>query len=236
MSLALNEGERVAVVGPEGAGKAQLLRLIDGQLRGWTGRAMVLARPLRPDRPPARRELCETGHVGRELALLLEVTVRQNVLNGRLGHAPVLGSLLGRFTLADRFRAEAAMAEARVAELAGERVGELAPGMQQRVALARCLAQDPRLILIDARAFGREPVRAEALVRLSAECARRRAATLIFASAEPAIALRYADRIVAMQAGRVVLTGTPEALGPGELARLYRGQIEIGQPRLRLVV
>jgi len=235
VDLVLRRGERIALIGPSGAGKSTLLTLIDGRLRGWRGAAVVLGHPLDLRRRPPRRLRAEVGFVFQEFALVEQASVRQNVLNGRLGRTPPLASLFGRFRASDHAAAEAAMADAGILELAAKRVDRLSGGQRQRVAIARCLAQEPRLILADEPISNLDPVRAKSVLELLSEAARRHEATLVFSSHQPAVALRYADRVVAMRDGRVAYDGPPSGLDRERLAALYADSPEAASGALRLV-
>lgn len=224
VDLAVERGEAVALVGPSGAGKSTLLTLLDGRLRGWQGAASVLGRALRPDRPPDRARRAEVGFVFQEFALVERASVWRNVLNGRLGRTNPLASLVGRFTAADEAAAEAALHDTGIAELRDRRVDRLSGGQRQRVAIARCLAHEPQLILADEPVSNLDPLRSERILRLLAETARRRGATLIFSSHQPDLAGLVADRIVAMRQGSIVFDGPPERLTATQLGDIYRDE------------
>jgi phosphonate transport system ATP-binding protein len=222
VDLAVERGEVVALVGPSGAGKSTLLTLLDGRLRGWQGAASVLGRALRHDRPPDRARRAEVGFVFQEFALVERASVRRNVMNGRLGRTDPLASLFGRFTAADESAADAALNDTGIAEFRDRRVDQISGGQRQRVAIARCLAQEPQLILADEPVSNLDPMRSERILRLLADTARRRGATLIFSSHQPDLAGLVADRIVAMRHGRVVFDGPPTRLTATELRAIYR--------------
>ena len=222
VDFAVERGEVVALVGPSGAGKSTLLTLLDGRLRGWQGAASVLGRALRPDRPPDRARRAEVGFVFQEFALIERSSVWRNALNGRLGRTDPLASLFGRFSAADEAAAHAAMRDTGIAEFRDRRVDQLSGGQRQRVAIARCLAQEPQLILADEPVSNLDPVRSEQILRLLAETARSRKATLIFSSHQPELAALVADRVVAMRDGRVVFDGPPGRLTATELRAIYR--------------
>jgi len=220
-ALRVAAGETVALIGSSGAGKSTLLRLLDGRLRGFTGKARVLGQPIDPARPPPREERRQTGFVFQEFALVEQEDVRRNVLNGRLGRANPWASLLGRFSAADEEAVERAMADVGIAGMAEKRVDRLSGGQRQRVAIARCLAQEPALLLADEPVSNLDPVTAEAILDLLRDCAARRGATLIVSSHQPRLIGRYVGRFIAMDQGRVVFDGPPEALRDDTLAGIY---------------
>ena len=219
--LAVERGEVAALIGPSGAGKSTLLSLLDGRLRGWAGAAAVLGQSLDPLQAPDRAHRADIGFVFQDFALVDRATVWQNVLNGRLGRVGVLASLLGRFSEADRAAAEAAIRDTHIADLRDKRADRLSGGQRQRVAIARCLAQEPEVILADEPVSNLDPVRAEGTLRLLAETARKRNATLLFTSHQPELASLVADRLVALKNGSIVFDGKSDQLTPVVLANIY---------------
>ncbi|MFN3261288.1 MAG: phosphonate ABC transporter ATP-binding protein [Pikeienuella sp.] len=221
IDLSIAAGEVVALVGPSGAGKSTLLTLLDGRLRGWTGCATTLGRALYPDRPPPRAARAETGFVFQSFALVERATTRRNVLNGRLGRMPLLPSLMGRARPEDDAAVSAALRDVGLLDAAVTRVDRLSGGQRQRVALARCLAQEPRLILADEPVASLDPRRAREALRLLADLAISRGATLIFSSHQPALALEVATRAVALRDGRIAFDGPARELTETALEDVY---------------
>jgi len=234
INLSFREGEPVSLIGPSGAGKSTLLSLLDGRLRGWEGAAVVLDRSLNPQRSPARELRADVGFVFQEFALVERATAYQNVLNGRLGRISTIASLLNRFSQQDHRAAEAALRDAKIENLADKPVEQLSGGQRQRVAIARCLAQEPSLILADEPVSNLDPTQAAQVLQIIAESAERRSATLIFSSHQPALARRFSNRIIALQAGQVTFDGAPEQLNAAQIARIYNARSD-KQAKLRLV-
>lgn len=222
VSLAVAPAECVALLGPSGAGKTTLLTLLDGRLRGWSGRVSVLGAPLDPDRPPPRARRPDTGFVFQEFALVERASVLRNVLNGRLGRMPPWRAVLGTPRRTDMETARAALADCGIADLAERRVDSLSGGQRQRVAIARCLAQEPRLILADEPVSNLDPARAADILALLTGAARSRGATVIFSSHQPELARRFAQRVVGMRHGRIAFDVEVDALSETATAELYR--------------
>jgi phosphonate transport system ATP-binding protein len=220
-ALRIEAGQCVALIGTSGAGKSTLLRLLDGRLRGWSGEVNVLGHALDPVAPPPRRWRSKTGFVFQEFALVEQASVRQNVLNGRLGRTDPLWSLLGRFTDEDEEAAWRAMRDVGLEEVAERRADRLSGGQRQRVAIARCLAQDPGLILADEPVSNLDPVTSETVLGLLRDCAARRGAALIISSHQPRLAARFVGRFVALDHGRIVFDGAPDALGDEQFSGIY---------------
>ncbi len=235
VSLSVQAGEIVALLGPSGAGKTTFLTLLDGRLRDWRGRVSVLGAPLDPDRPPPRARRPDTGYVFQEFALVERSTVLRNVLNGRLGRMSPLRAVLGSSTAHDRRVARDALADCGIADLAHRRVDSLSGGQRQRVAIARCLAQEPQLILADEPVSSLDPTRAAEILALLTEAARARGATVLFSSHQPDLARRFAQRIVGLRAGRIAFDVPTSELSEAATADLYRDAAQMPEIGLRAV-
>jgi phosphonate transport system ATP-binding protein len=222
VSLTAPAGERIALLGPSGAGKTTLMTLLDGRLRGWRGRASVLGAPLDPDHPPPRARRPDTGFVYQEFALVERSSVLRNVLNGRLGRMSRLRAALWTPAIRDFELARAALADCGIEDLAERRVDSLSGGQRQRVAIARCLAQEPRLILADEPVSNLDPARATEILTLLTGAARARGATVIFSSHQPDLARRFADRIIGMRDGQIAFDVAVNDLSEPAIAELYR--------------
>ena len=233
IDLIVASGEVLALIGPSGAGKSTLLSLLDGQLLGWDGAAIVLGNSLSSSHAPKRGSCADVGFIFQDLALIDRATARQNVLNGRLGRATGLASLIGRFSRDDEEAADAALRDAGVAELANRRVDQLSGGQRQRVAIARCLAQEPKLILADEPVSSLDPTRADAILELITSLAVKRKASVIFTSHQPDLAIRFSDRVVGLQDGRVSLDERSASVSQKQFEALYAQ--EKTAERLRLV-
>jgi zinc transport system ATP-binding protein len=140
VSLTVLDGEFLGIVGPNAGGKSTLLKLILGLLSAQTGVVRVLGK--RPDE--ASRAI---GYVPQYPSFPRDfpISVEQAVLLGRLGMRP----LWGRYNKADREMARHAMAEVEVGDLARRQIGSLSGGQLQRVLLARALACEPRILILD---------------------------------------------------------------------------------------
>ncbi|MGF1547007.1 MAG: metal ABC transporter ATP-binding protein [Thiotrichales bacterium] len=140
INLAVNAGEFLGIVGPNASGKSTLLKLLLGLLQPASGSVRIDG-----GAPRERRALL--GYVPQYPAFSRDfpITVEQTVLLGRLG----TGAWWGGYRAADRAVARAAMQQAEVEELAGRRLATLSGGQLQRVLLARALASEPRVLILD---------------------------------------------------------------------------------------
>jgi zinc transport system ATP-binding protein len=142
VDLSIGAGEFVALVGPNGSGKSTLLRIIVGLLRPATGTARLFG-----DDPAALAARGRLGFVPQRPALGqgVSATVEDIVASGRLTRR----SWLARPSAADRDAVERALADVALADLRGERVSQLSGGQQQRAFIARALAGEPELLVLD---------------------------------------------------------------------------------------
>jgi zinc transport system ATP-binding protein len=140
VNLDLNPGDFAAFIGPNGSGKTTLARLILGLLEPWSGTITVFGKP-----PHEGRQLI--GYVPQQVQLDLKfpVTVLDVVLMGRLGHARALGG----YAKADRRIAMQALEEVQLPDRAQTPFADLSGGQRQRTIIARALASQPQLLLLD---------------------------------------------------------------------------------------
>ena len=232
--LAIEPGERIAVVGPSGSGKTTLLRLLNGSLRPASGEALVLGQRLVPGRPQSREQRRRIGMIYQDFALVERASVFDNVLYGRLGHAHPWLSLLGHFAAEDRERAAAAIAEVGLQDQAEQRADALSGGQRQRVAIARVLAQEPALILADEPISNLDPALTEDILGLLVGACERRGATLIMSLHQPQLARQHGDRAIGLRGGKIVLDEPTARLTPQALHEVY-GTALSGEARPHMV-
>ncbi len=222
--LNIERGERVAIIGPSGAGKSTLLRTIKGYKRPSQGKVEVMgvnmATARRRERRPVNRRI---GVVYQQFHLVKRLSVARNVLCGRLGLTSRWRSLLGIFSAEDRAIAWSAICEVGLSKKVHQRADTLSGGEQQRVAVARALAQQPTIILADEPVSSVDPAWAEDVLELIIEVQTHHEATLVMSLHQPDLARRFAQRIIGLRDGRVVFDGAPAELNDTRLKELYRG-------------
>jgi iron complex transport system ATP-binding protein len=224
------EGEWLGLIGPNGAGKTTLLRAI-ARLVPFTGEIVLAGRSL--------TEL-PRGELARLVAVVPQdpstppwMTVAEYVL---LGRTPHLGPLAKEGTR-DRDAAARALARLDLLPFAGRRLETLSGGEKQRVVVARALAQEARIVLLDeptaALDIGHQQQALELLDGLRAESG----LTLVAAMHDLTLAAQYADRMLLLDGGRVVADGTPtDVLTEAAIARHYGAAIDVVQLEDRIAV
>ena len=224
VDLSIHAGEFVVILGPSGAGKTTFLRTLNRLVEPTAGTVRINGRAVTGAPPPALRAARrEVGMIFQQFNLVRRLSVLDNVLTGRLGYAPTLTSLIGRFPGRDRALARECLDQVGLAHLAERRADTLSGGEQQRVAIARALAQAPAVILADEPTASLDPALTGtimgALRRINAE----RGLTLVVSQHQLATALEYATRIVGFRAGRIVFDGRPTDVTPATVDRIYGG-------------
>ncbi len=204
VSLEVAAGEWVGLIGPNGAGKSTLLRLLAGLVDhagsvSGPGPNQIALMPQTPIVPEG-------------------MTVMEYVLLGRTAH---LG-WLSRESRRDREVAAAALVELDLADFAARNISQLSGGETQRVVLARAVAQQPSILLLDeptsALDIGYQNTVLELVDKLRAD----RQLTVVAAMHDLTTAARFADRLILLNEGRVVTSGSPDhVLDPDVLSTVY---------------
>ena len=213
-------GEFVAVLGPSGAGKTTLFRCLTGLTRPDGGRVRIDGRDIWRGAADLRAARRATALVFQQFNLIRRLTALENVLVGRLARVPTWRVILRRFTHADRQLALRCLDTVGLLEKAGVRADQLSGGQQQRVAIARALAQDARLILADEPVASLDP-ESSATVLASLRSAVAAGVAVVASLHQVHLAREYADRVVALRAGRLVQDAPVARLDRHVLEQIY---------------
>jgi len=204
--LNLWPGELVCLLGPNGAGKSTLLRTLAGLQAPLGGHLTLGGSALASLSAPAR---------ARQLSVVLTDRVDSGNLTGRelvrLGRHPHT-SWLGGLSAHDETQVEAALAATGTEALAHRRVGELSDGERQKILLARALAQDTPLVLLDEPTAHLDLPNRVSLMRLLHRLARQTGKAILLSTHELDLALQAADQVWLLSVDGALRTGTPEDL------------------------
>jgi iron complex transport system ATP-binding protein len=222
LDLAVATGTITGILGPNGSGKTTLVRLASASLRPSIGNVALFGDDLAslPTRERARR----VAVVPQETHPVFEFTVEEIV---RMGRAPHLG-LLGLEGPRDRKVARESMERCEVVELAARSFRALSGGERQRVLLARALAQEARLLLLDEPTAFLDLKHRLAVYGLLGRLHREHDLTVVVVSHDINLAARHCDRLVLLRFGSIAADGTPaEVLHPDSIRAVYEVDVEV---------
>lgn len=216
VTLSIPSGSLVALVGENGSGKSTLLRIAARVLGVSSGEARLDGRPLRAWQPKEYAQ--SVGYLPQEPELPFSMRALDVVVSGR---AP----FLGRFGWEndDDYRiAGEALATCDASHLSERDLEEMSGGERKRVFLARVLAGQPRLVLLDEPLAALDLAHVQAVSQLLRDIVTRTGATVVFASHDLNWAAAYADRMIVMHRGRAVLDAAPsEVMKPETMAKYF---------------
>jgi iron(III) transport system ATP-binding protein len=219
VSLQIRHGELVALLGPSGSGKTSILRVVLGFLAPATGVVRIDGEKVSADgrilRPPEERGV---AMVFQDLALWPHLTVAGNLNFGlaaqglpRSARLARIGTMLSRLGLADRARAHP---------------GELSGGERQRVAIARALVLGPKALLLDEPLSNLDASLKRELIRLLSELLKEHRVPGLYVTHELREAAALGDRMVVLEAGRIVQEGSLDSLRSSPATQFVRGLVE----------
>ncbi|SFB62842.1 phosphonate ABC transporter ATP-binding protein [Azotobacter beijerinckii] len=225
IDLKIAPGERVAIIGPSGAGKTSLLRLLATALQPAGGRLEVLgADPWRLSAAARQKLRARIGLIHQTPPLPPRQRVVTAVLAGRLGRWSLGKGLLNLLHPLDSAGAAAALARLDLTEKLFEHCDQLSGGQLQRVGIARVLYQAPELILADEPVSAMDPVLAGHTLGVLNEEAARRGIALLASLHAVDLALAHFPRILGVREGRLVFDRPAQALTQAELDALYANE------------
>ena len=188
VSFSAAPGELVAIIGPNGAGKTTLLQILAGALTPTAGRVSLDRR--------------EVGWVPQHPAVYSKLSVRENLrLFARLEKVADVNATVDRM-----------LDQTELRDRAGDAVGKLSGGNQQRVNIAVGLLGDPAVLLLDEPSSSLDPRQRERLWTFVSGLARDGETTVVYSTHNVAEAERYADRLLVLADGELLFTGTPAEL------------------------
>jgi phosphonate transport system ATP-binding protein len=222
VSLTVDRGEVVVLLGLSGSGKSTLLRHIDGLETPTAGSVRALGQQVPALRGRALRELRgRIGFIFQQFELVGPLTVLENVLTGSLStlRGPRVG--LWSYPRELRMRALGHLDRVGLLKRAYQRADTLSGGQQQRVAIARALMQDPEILLADEPVASLDPESSGQVMALIREIAAERGLTVVCSLHQVDLALDWGDRIVGLRAGSIVLDTPTAGLTRDQVMEIY---------------
>jgi phosphonate transport system ATP-binding protein len=222
ISFAVGAGEFLSVIGPSGAGKSTLLRCINRMIEVTSGEVSfdgVNACQL--DKKELRKLRTKIGMIFQHYNLVDRLSVIENALHGRLGSKSTIAGALGMYSQEEKRQAYQILEILGLKDLIYQRCDQLSGGQKQRVGIARALIQNPKLILCDEPIASLDPNSAMIIMDHLRNVSTQLGITVIVNLHQVNVALKYADRIIGVNSGKVVFDGSPFALNAETIAEIY---------------
>ena len=224
VSFTLGDGEFLSVIGPSGAGKTTLFRILNGTEVCGGGEILYKGTHFEAARGRDKRAVQRTiGTIYQDFCLVENTSSLQNVLNACLPEMSLGAALLGLFGRARMEKAAGILREVGLEDKLSEPVKRHSGGQKQRVAIARALMRDPAVLLADEPVASLDPVTGRQILELLRQIQRSRGVSILMNSHNLELSLEFSDHIIGISRGRVVFDGAPGAVTEDVLREIYGG-------------
>ena len=222
VTFTIPQGEFVSVIGPSGAGKTTLFRILNGMETPGDGAVLFDGSDISSMSGTARKNVKRSiGTIYQDFCLVENLSAIQNVLNACLPDMSLAASLLGAFGRERSEQAAAILREVGLADKLEEPVKNLSGGQKQRVAIARALMRNPSILLADEPVASLDPVTGRQILCLLRDIQRQRGVSILMNSHNLDLSLEFSTHIVGMNRGRVVFDGAPGDVTEAVLRDIY---------------
>lgn len=227
VSFSVDEGEFVAIIGPSGAGKSTLLRCINRMIEVNSGEISVDGLSSSSLGKKKLRSLrTKIGMIFQHYNLVDRLTVIENVLHGRLGYKSTLAGIMGKYSQEEKQQAFQIIKILGLSDQVYKRCDQLSGGQKQRVGIARALVQNPKIILCDEPIASLDPNASKIIMDHLRNISTMMGITVIVNLHQVEVALKYSDRIIGINKGRVVFDGLPCELTDSRIQEIYGSEAE----------
>ena len=208
VNLNIEDGEFVAVIGPSGSGKSSLMKAINLLVKPKSGSIELDGEEMVTlSKNKLRIKRRKIGFIFQDYNLIDRLTVIENVLTGRLGYKSFFKSLFGIFSKDEYQKAEKSLNHVGLLEKEFVRANELSGGQKQRVAIAKVLLQNPSIILADEPVASLDITSSKMIMEYFKKINKKKGKTIIINIHDVNLAMKYADRIIALKKGKLVFDG-----------------------------
>ena len=224
VDLTINDGEFVSIIGLSGAGKSTLLRSINRLNEITEGEITIDGRSVTKASKAELKKIRRTiGLISQQFNLVKRSTVQKNVLSGKLGYYSTFKSIFGLFSRDDYALCNSVLEKVGLLDKLHDRCDALSGGQQQRVSIARTLFQEANIILADEPVASLDPATSLEIMSELKKINTTMKKTVIVNIHSIALAQQFSTRIIALQDGRLVFNGAPDALSDDVLRMVYKG-------------
>lgn len=237
VSVSIERGERVGIIGLSGAGKSTLLRSINRLEAPTSGDILFEGQSvlsLKGNALNAWRARC--AMIFQQFQLVPRLDVITNVLAGSLYRSNFLGSMLKHFPAEERARAVIELDRVGIADTAFKRASQLSGGQQQRVAIARAMLQSPDILLADEPVASLDPINSEGVMKTLCQINEERGITVVINLHSIQQVRTYCKRVIGLRAGTLMFDGPADDLDEATLNHIYgRDVANPSEPQLAAV-
>ena len=222
VNLSVSQGEFVSVIGPSGAGKTTLFRILNGMDTPTSGALLIdrtaYSAMTKREQKQVRRLI---GTIYQDFCLVENSTCLNNVLTACLPDMALFPAVFGLYEHERRKEALKLLDRVGLSEKAEEPVKSLSGGQKQRVAIARALMRHPKILLADEPAASLDPVTGHQILELLKEIQETEGVTILMNSHNLELSLEFSDRIIGLKDGSVAFDGKPEQLDETMIHCIY---------------
>ncbi|MEA9358421.1 ATP-binding cassette domain-containing protein [Bacteriovorax sp. PP10] len=223
VNLNLENHQSMTIIGHNGAGKSSLLKLIVGDKFCTEGELHILGHSLKQqtEKKSIQKMRSEIGFIHQGLHLVGRKNAIENVLMGRLPHNQSIKTWFGIFNSSDYDMAYEALKEVKMSDKALMRADKLSGGERQKVAIARALAQSPKILLADEPTAALDPKAASEVAELLRQLVENKKLSLITVVHSLDLINKLSHRVVIMKQGQILFDGDRQNISPTEVNEFY---------------
>jgi phosphonate transport system ATP-binding protein len=223
VNLSFAPGEFVVILGPSGAGKSTLLRCINRLTTPTAGEIIINGAAFASNARDLRLLRRQVAMIFQQHNLVKRLSVLKNVLVGRMADLPPLLTMLQLFPDTDVKIAMHCLEQVNLAHKAASRADRLSGGEQQRVGIARALAQQPQVMLADEPVASLDPKTSRVVLNYLKQSCKESNIAVLCNLHQIDYALEFGERIVGLSAGEVVYDGPPAGVSGDVIRQIYPG-------------
>ena len=222
VSLEINEGDFLIIVGMSGAGKSTLLRTVNNLVKPTEGEVFVDSRNVtKANKKELKKIRSDIGMIFQTFNLVNRSSVLKNVLTGRLSQVSTLRSILGLWPIEDKQIAFESLNQVEILEKAYVRGSNLSGGQQQRVGIARALAQKPKVMLADEPVASLDPITSRVVMKYLKEINQELGITTIVNLHFLDLAKEFGERLIGLKDGKLVYDGKVDNVSDEDFENIY---------------
>ena len=225
VSLDVEKGEFISIIGPSGSGKSTLLRSINKMIDVTSGSIYFenhdITNMKKKEIKNIRREM---GMIFQNYNLVERLTAIENVLHGQLGYKSTFSSIFGIYTKKEKKEAFNLLEKVNMTKYAYQKCSELSGGQKQRIGIARAIMQNPKLLLCDEPIASLDPKSSENIMDYLKKIVSELKITCIVNLHQVDIAKKYSDRIIALNKGEKIFDDKTERLTDDMIEFIYKDE------------